>query len=340
MKMSRSRKILMAIAVIAVLASLAAWAFVPALLPRDVHVTDVTVPDPGDQSLALRIWYPASLDARNRPDRANLPLIVISHGTGGGLNGHADTAIALARSGYVVAAMNHTGDNYRDDSYIAKGKHLIGRPRHVSRVVDFMLKVWPHRDRIDPERIGMFGHSAGGFTALIMAGAVPDMTLGRAHCRNRPDAWDCQYLKKHGFDVEKAKAPPDGAWVHDARIRSIAIAAPAIAYAFAPDRLADVRVPVQLWEAGHDDVVEDSPELIRKLLAHDAVDHRAIPGAGHFSFLAPCSLGFHATIEIMGLFGTPAICDDPAGFDRTGFHRKFNAALIGYFDKTLPPGER
>jgi predicted dienelactone hydrolase len=46
----------------------------------------------------------------------DLPLVVISHGTGGSLAGHYDTAIALAKAGFVVAALTHPGDNYRDDS--------------------------------------------------------------------------------------------------------------------------------------------------------------------------------------------------------------------------------
>ena len=40
-----------------------------------------------------------------------LPLIVISHGQDGWFGGHHDTAEALADAGFVVAAINHPGDN-------------------------------------------------------------------------------------------------------------------------------------------------------------------------------------------------------------------------------------
>lgn len=37
--------------------------------------------------------------------------IAMSHGTGGSLSSHIDTANALARAGFVVLAVTHIGDN-------------------------------------------------------------------------------------------------------------------------------------------------------------------------------------------------------------------------------------
>ena len=45
---------------------------------------------------------------------AKLPLVVFSHGTIGWFGGHHDTAAALADAGFVVAAINHPGDNAKD----------------------------------------------------------------------------------------------------------------------------------------------------------------------------------------------------------------------------------
>ena len=42
-----------------------------------------------------------------------------------------------------------------------------------------MLASWPHHDALDPSRIGMFGFSAGGFTALVAIGGTPDLTPSR-----------------------------------------------------------------------------------------------------------------------------------------------------------------
>ena len=96
-----------------------------------------------------------------------VPSHSMSHGTGGSFEGHYDTALALAEAGFVVAAATHTGDNYRDQSQVGR---LENRPRHIKVVVDYMLAMWQHHEALDPFRVGMFGFSAGGFTALVAIG--------------------------------------------------------------------------------------------------------------------------------------------------------------------------
>ncbi len=103
------------------------------------------------------------------------PLIVMSHGTGGMALNSYDTAIALADAGFVVAALTHTGNNYRDQSTAFTQQNFVNRVRHVGRVIDFMLGAWAGKGSINPDRIGVFGHSAGGATALIAAGGIADM---------------------------------------------------------------------------------------------------------------------------------------------------------------------
>jgi len=143
-------------------------------------------PDPDDQPLELAIWYPSAAPISSQPlglfaqDVAyygavqgnTLPLVVISHGTGGSAAGHYDTALALAEAGFVVVALSHTGDNYKDRSYSFTAHNFVDRPRGVSRNIDFMLNAWGGHDHVDPARIGIFGHSAGGATALIAVSCV------------------------------------------------------------------------------------------------------------------------------------------------------------------------
>ena len=302
-----------------------------------VGIQDVIAPDSDDKPLTVRIWYPNEPGNNGKVAGHDLPLIVFSHGTGGSLTGHADTAIALAEAGFVAAAVMHTGDNYQDQSYVSHGQHLmmmIGRPRHLSRVIDYMLTIWPEHGRIDPTRIGVFGHSAGGFTALVVAGAEPDVTRGAAHCRERPQAWDCLYLKKNGVDLEKRSVRTPPVWTHDARVKAAVIAAPAIGYLFEPNGLSQVKIPIQLWEAGQDSIVEDSPSIVRRLLPR-APDYHAVPAASHVAFLAPCDWRMQGLITVMSWFGTLNICVDPVGFDRTAFHKQFNAGVVGFFARTL-----
>src|SRR5262245_25947395 len=92
-----------------------------------VQITDA------DETLTAGIWYPTQTKpwpttllgvvlmdvARNAPISGQaLPLVVISHGNGGGFASHADLALALANAGYVVVAPMHSGDNYIDQSAV------------------------------------------------------------------------------------------------------------------------------------------------------------------------------------------------------------------------------
>ena len=111
------------------------------------------------------------------PAAGSYPLIVHSHGTGGSHLGHHDTLAALARAGFVAAAVEHPRDNYRDNSGFATDLQLIGRPHHIVALIDGVLAHATVGPLVDRARIGMAGFSAGGYTALLIAGAVPDFSL-------------------------------------------------------------------------------------------------------------------------------------------------------------------
>jgi predicted dienelactone hydrolase len=259
----------------------------------------------------------------------SLPLIVISHGTGGGASSHYDTAIALADAGFVVAAPTHTGDNYQDRAYSFTRRNFAERARQMSRVVDFMLNAWDGHDKIDPARIGMFGHSAGGATALIVLGGTPDFDRLAQFCQDHPDAWDCARAKERAQAGPPADPTETLVWTHDPRVKAAAIAAPAIGYTFTKDALSAVTSPIQLWRAEGDVITPNqwNADLIRDSLPKPPDDH-LVPQAGHYDFLAPCS---EALAKV-----APEICEDAPGFDRAVFHQELNQTLVAFFKAQLP----
>ena len=90
----------------------------------------------------------------------------------------------------MVAAVTHTGDNYRDNSQMT---HLDNRPRHIKLLIDYMLTSWRGHNAIDAGRIGMFGFSAGGFTTLVAIGGAPDLA-SLPYCEAHPDEWACRAI--------------------------------------------------------------------------------------------------------------------------------------------------
>jgi len=288
----------------------------------------VSVPDPKGPAIQTAIWYPTSAstaamrlgpvvqnvaaDAPVEGDR--LPFVVISHGQEGWFASHVDTALALADAGFVVAAPLHTGDNVEDQSDVGGPQWFADRSRHISAVIDYALKQWSGRAHIDPTRIGIFGFSAGGTTALIAIGGRMQFDVLERHCAHGSE-FACSLWK--GGEL------PDAAFVHDARIKAAVIAAPGFGFGFVPDGLSDVKVPVQLWggEADQNVPVTSNVEPVREALGSKAELH-LVPGAAHFSFIVPCKVD-------------AVICRDPQGFDRVTFHNRFNVEVVRFFSTKL-----
>jgi predicted dienelactone hydrolase len=169
-----------------------------------------------------------------------LPLIVISHGYGGSFVSHHDTAEALADGGFVVVALNHpidagSSDMSRADTLAAFSE----RPADIKQLIDYMLTVWPDRSKLDPENVGFFGFSRGGYTGLIDAGANPDLQKATAFCPENSPKPSCAQLQRGEI--------PTQAFAHDLRIKALVIADPAFGPVFEPDGLEGVKVPIQLW---------------------------------------------------------------------------------------------
>lgn len=304
-----------------------------------VGFDEVRVPNGSEAPLIGGIWYPTTDEPRDvafdgfsqrvavdgMVTGRGLPLIVLSHGGAGSYAGHYDTALALARTGFVVAAISHAGDTYDDQSKVMM---LWRRPAQLSRLIDYMLSNWRERAAIDAGRIGAYGFSNGGFTVLVEAGGIPDLTKIDPYCASNPTHDLCTTLAQAGIRSVSVFSIPSDAWKPDHRIRAIAAAAPAFGFAFDRAGLASVRIPVLLWGAA-DDRHQPSPwyeDHIRDALPL-APEYRVEAEAGHYAFLPPCSARM--------LKSAPRICVDAPGFDRADFHRRLNAELIRFFQANL-----
>ncbi|NUY02509.1 dienelactone hydrolase [Paraburkholderia sp. JPY169] len=299
----------------------------------------VDIPHGAEPPLAAGIWYPTdapatphalggatqtvAVDAPIAGD--HLPLVVLSHGGGGWYGAHYDTALALARAGFVAAAVSHAGDTFDDQSHVLE---LWRRPAQLDRLVDYMLDDWPERERLDADRVGAFGFSNGGFTVLVAAGGIPDLSKIAPFCEVHPDHDLCDALRHASVDVHFGAHVPAGVWVHDARIKAVVIAAPSFGFAFGRAGLGRVRAAVQLWSAA-DDRHQPHPwydEPVRDDLPR-AADYRLVANAGHYDFLPPCDTRL-ARLR-------PQLCDSAPGFDRAAFHQRFNAEVVRSFEAML-----
>jgi predicted dienelactone hydrolase len=280
-------------------------------------------------AIAGAMWYPCA-GAPHQIDLADiavpkvnkcpidgdrLPLVVISHGNGGGFLDHRDTAEALADAGFVVAAISHPGDNYSDQRRWSAA--MAERPTDIKRLVDFMLSASPAASRIDRQRIGFFGFSAGGFTGLELIGAKSDWAAATAFCQRLRSAFPrCELIVKAEFPVQPV--------VRDLRIKAAVLADPGNLF-FSPAGLASVKVPVQLWAS------QRGSEFIRP--ESIAALNRDLPGK-HEYHLVPNS--WHDDFWLCPAFQNDnPDCEDAPSFDRVAFHKQFNADVLAFFRAVL-----
>jgi predicted dienelactone hydrolase len=269
--------------------------------------------DPGDLAVGVDYGLVGVKDCQLPGTK--LPLLVFSHGYKGWFGGHHDTAAALADAGFVVAAINHPGDNGNDASRSDDLSSFVSRPVDMVRLLDFVLNDWKDKAVVDPARIGLFGFSKGGYTGLALVGAAPDFARYARGCTDASRF--CEQLR--GGDIP---TPPQ-----DARVRAAVIADPIPGF-FTKDNLAAIRIPVQFWraEVGIGIVDPEGTARVARSLPGTPEIH-SVP-ASHFIFLAPCSPELATAI--------PRICTDkPADFDRTAFHREFHASMTKFFREKL-----
>lgn len=321
--------------------SLARYAMSTALTTENpVGFEIIQISDADGHSFPAGVWYPTQVQpkpttmlsivlmdvARNAPISGYaLPLVIVSHGNGGGSASHADLALALANEGYIVVAPMHSGDNYADQSAVGSVDWLPQRSREIHATIDYMLESWHYHDRIDSERIGAFGLSAGGFTVLAAVGGQPDLRIISKHCAQSSEIV-CDLLQSVKSPYLNGDTPNlENAFLPDLRIKAAVVAAPGLGFTFSPNGLDNVHAPIQLWSADNDINVPyaTNTKLVREALG-SWVEFHSVPGANHFSFLTPCSF-----------LAPSAICSDEGQFDRKIFHTDMNASIIMFFEEKM-----
>ena len=131
-----------------------------------------------DRAVPARVWYP-------KDGPGPFPIIIFSHGLGGNRGAYAMHSSHWASWGYVVCNVQHLGS---DDAVwrgvaepmaalrraAADPRNLINRPKDVSFAIDQMIALntaeGPLKGRLDTAKIGVSGHSFGGYTTLASAG--------------------------------------------------------------------------------------------------------------------------------------------------------------------------
>ena len=276
--------------------------------------------------------------------RGNDRLVVISHGSGGSPWVYTDLARHLVRAGYIVALPEHAGDNWRDMGKVGPESWKL-RPQEVSRTIDALAHDARFGPLFDATRVGMYGMSAGGHTALTLAGGRWSKARLLAHCETNlaEDFVACtgaaSELNGGPLDgVKKAIATPlirraladdPASYGHtDPRIKAVASAVP-FAADFDLQSLTNPAVPLGLIQAGQDRWLVPrfhSAAVITQCKSCETIAN--LPEAGHGALLAPLPP------DLEGRIGR--LLADPPGFQRAELPKLYQR-IEAFFNKHLLP---
>lgn len=89
---------------------------------------------------------------------------------------------ALASHGYIVAAVNHPGNNGVEPYTVRGFSTWWERARDLNVVIDNLLTDPTLGSHIDNERIGAAGFSLGGYAMIEIAGGITDPAAFKEFC--------------------------------------------------------------------------------------------------------------------------------------------------------------
>jgi len=303
-------------------------------------------PAAGSEQAVQRGPFSLNVVDRGVPLPGNGRLVVISHGSGAAPWVRADLARSLVAAGFVVAMPEHRGDNVRDAGSPGP-ESWAQRPAEVSRAIDAVARDARFAPLLQLDRVGVHGMSAGGHTALTMAGGRWSPGLFKRHCEDHlaADFQSCVGLFTRltggaldGLKLWLARAViglrfDDDTWQQhqDPRVPAVVAGVPFSAD-FDMASLAQPRVPLGLVLAQQDRwlIPRFHGDRVRavckpcELIAD-------LPTAGHGALLSP------PPPALSGLVGE--LLNDPPGFDR-GQMAAVHDQIAAFFGRHLPPAER
>lgn len=278
------------------------------------------------------------------PVRGNGRLVAISHGSGGSPWVHSDLAFALVAAGFVVAAPEHRGDNYKSRGD-AGPVSWARRPAEVSRAIDAVARDARFAAVVATDKAGVYGMSAGGHTALAMAGGRWSPAGMARHCEahiaedfpacvglatrlngdwlDASKKWTALWLLRWRFTDARPHTHAD------ARVRAVVAAVP---YAADFDMASFARpgVPLGLVRAGGDRWLAPRFHSDAVLAACPPCERVAdLPTGGHGALLSPLPPGLSGTAG--------ELLNDPPGFDRKGLLPAVDRAIVAFFLRHLLP---
>ncbi|MDJ0677475.1 MAG: alpha/beta hydrolase [Calothrix sp. MO_167.B42] len=214
------------------------------------------------------------LPPTNSNSREKIPVVIISHGFADSPKSFAELGKFLASHGFAVALPEHIGSNfaYQEATLAGRGRELfrlnefIDRPLDVTFLLNYLegLNQSDFQGRLNLKKVGIIGHSFGGYTALMLGGATIDFQQLQSDCQqeyfNISSLLQCRAKEFKPASVQR-KILSQG--LKDDRIQLLITLNPVSSIVFGQKGLSRVQVPVIMGSGGYDPATPLVTEQIR-----------------------------------------------------------------------------
>ena len=209
------------------------------------------------------------------------PVMLFSHGRCGFGQYSYFLTEHFAQAGWLVASVDHVGDLFNACDNTAA--IFEQRPQDISAILDHLAAL-PSDDPladVASEDVALVGHSFGGYTTLLVAGARLDVDSLEANCPDVDGSPICADLANSAARLR--------AGFHDPRVKVVVPMAPGNA-SLLRGGIGDIEVPTLLMTANFDLNNSDEADGDPIWAALDGADDRRVrfDQAGHFSFTDLC----------------------------------------------------
>ena len=225
-----------------------------------------------------------------RPEKT--PVVIISHGLTSTPESFVTKAKQLASYGYLVALPEHIGSDHQYLQDMLKGYHreiyssneFIDRPLDVSYLLDELERrnKGEFQGRLNLQRVGVIGHSFGGYTALALAGAKIDFENLHQICDRK--IWGPNLsllLQCRALELEQKEYN-----FRDERVQAIFAINPVNSVIFGAKGFSHINIPVLLGAGSNDPAAPVAAEQLKGFVWLNPLDKylALVVGQAHVNF--------------------------------------------------------
>lgn len=219
------------------------------------------------------------------------PLVLISHDSAGSKHSLHDLAAMLARHGFIVLCISHTGDNYRDADLVFSPALIPSRVYQLKRMLDLFLAMPEWAEHVDVSRLALVGIGTGASTVLALSGAPLNGPGYEAYCTQNPtdEIYCSQWARSRMQGADTWLTVP----LPKLEPKALVLVAPEYGMLFEPGAARDLKCPVLIFSAGMSfrRGAANQAGLFMSALGERAVE-TVLPNFTSEDFLAKCPPSF------------------------------------------------